>query len=48
MDILKSFKTFFTIYKMEKYISSYEKIKFEKIGKLELSQIDRKVKALAI
>ena len=48
MDILKSFKTYFTIYKMEKYISSYVKIKFEKIEKLKLSHIDRKLKALAI
>ena len=36
MDVLKSFKTHFTTYKMDNYISSYKNMKFEKIGKIEL------------
>ena len=41
-DLLKSFKHIFTIYKMDKYISSNVKMKIENIGKLDLSHIDRK------
>ena len=50
MDVIKSFKTPFTTYKMDNYISSYEIMKFEKLGKqnYNLFHIDRKLKALAI
>ena len=36
IDIFKSFKTHFTIYKMDYYVSGYVNIKFEKIRKIEL------------
>ena len=36
IDIFKSFKTHFTTYKMDNYISSYVNMKFEKIRKIEL------------
>ena len=34
--------TYFTIYKIDKYISSNVKMKIKNIGKLDLSHIDRK------
>ena len=43
MDVFKSFWTQFSTYEMDNYVTSYESMKFEKMGKqnCKISQIDR-------